>query len=303
MSVTITEVSKSYGDKHAVNNISFEVGKGEILGFLGPNGAGKTTTMKMITCYIAPDQGNINVCGHEVGKNKEEIARHIGYLPEHNPLYLDMYVKEYLGFVAGVHKVKDKKRVISNLIEQTGINQEANKKIKQLSKGYRQRVGLAQAMINDPEVLILDEPTSGLDPNQLIGIRSLIKELGKEKTVIFSTHIMQEVQALCDRVTIINEGNLIIDESIDKLDAHMKGEQSISIKFEKSIDLDKFTTGYDNISVSSIGKHEYQIVYTTDESINAALFDFAVQEGNRILEMKSSSLSMEEIFQKLTLQN
>lgn len=303
MSITISGVSKSYGAKHAVNNISLQVDKGEILGFLGPNGAGKTTTMKMITCYITPDVGDITVCGHSVKNNKEVIAKHIGYLPEHNPLYLDMYVKEYLGFVAGVHKVKDKNKVISELIEQTGINQESNKKIKQLSKGYRQRVGLAQAMINDPEVLILDEPTSGLDPNQLIGIRSLIKELGKEKTVIFSTHIMQEVQALCDRVTIINEGNLIVDESIDALDSHMNGEQIVSVKFESAIDLKNFASQFDDLTISEKGLNEYQISYSKSENINAALFDYAVEESNRILEMKTSSLSMEEIFQKLTLQN
>jgi len=303
MSVTLSGVSKSYGSKKAVDDITLQVGKGEILGFLGPNGAGKTTTMKMITCYIPQDEGSISVCGLDVTKNKEEIAKQIGYLPEHNPLYLEMYVKEYLGFVAGVHGVSNKQAVISNLIEKTGIGKECNKRIKQLSKGYRQRVGLAQAMIHDPAVLILDEPTSGLDPNQLIDIRSLIKELGKEKTVIFSTHIMQEVQALCDRVTIINEGRLIVDESIGALDSQLSGEKVVVVKFEKPVSLDAFLSSHPDASITKQTDNEYHIAYSKDQNLNADIFDYAVQNSNRILEMKSSSLSVEEIFQKLTLQN
>lgn len=303
MSVTLTEVSKSYGAKKAVNAISLQVDKGEILGFLGPNGAGKTTTMKMITSYIPIDSGSISICGMDISTDKEKIAHHIGYLPEHNPLYLDMYVKEYLHFVAGVHKVNKKNQVIKQLLEKTGIGKESNKKINQLSKGYRQRVGLAQAMINDPDVLILDEPTSGLDPNQLIDIRALIKELGEEKIVIFSTHIMQEVQALCDRVAIINEGNLVVDESIESLDSHLNGETVVKVKFENPIDLDDFRQKHAKVKITQKGNAEFQFTSTAAEKLNAVIFDYAVSKSNRILEMNSSALSIEEIFQKLTLQN
>lgn len=303
MSVKLSNVSKSYDGKKAVNNISFEVGKGEILGFLGPNGAGKTTTMKMITCYLGQDEGEIDVCGLSASKSQKEIARHVGYLPEHNPLYKDLYVKEYLHFVAGIHKVSDKTKVINSLIEKTGIDKECNKRINQLSKGYRQRVGLAQAMIHNPDVLILDEPTSGLDPNQLIDIRSLIQELGKEKTVIFSTHIMQEVQALCDRVTIINEGNLIVDESIDNLQSHLSGEKVITVRFESDLAIPDFQKHFQDVKVKKMEGSSYQISTVNSTDLNAALFDYAVSKKNRILEMKNSELSVEEIFQKLTLQN
>lgn len=303
MSVLLSNVSKSYSGKTAVDHISFEVGKGEILGFLGPNGAGKTTTMKMITCYLDQDEGEINVCGYDAQKDEKEIAKRIGYLPEHNPLYQDMYVREYLTFVAGIHKIGNKNQVIDSLIDKTGIGKERNKKINQLSKGYRQRVGLAQAMIHDPEVLILDEPTSGLDPNQLIDIRNLIKSLGEEKTVIFSTHIMQEVQALCDRVAIINEGKLIVDKSISDLQSHLKGERVVSVVFERSLDLIKFKSRFSNIKIKDLGQKKFQFTANTDINLNAELFDYAVDQNNRILEMNSSSLSVEEIFQKLTLQN
>ena len=303
MSVKLSNVSKSYNGKTAVDNISFEVGKGEILGFLGPNGAGKTTTMKMITCYLSQDKGEISVCGFDAQKNQKEIAKNIGYLPEHNPLYQDMYVKEYLSFVAGVHKIRHSNQVIDSLIDKTGIGKESIKRISQLSKGYRQRVGLAQAMIHDPEVLILDEPTSGLDPNQLIDIRHLIKSLGEEKTVIFSTHIMQEVQALCDRVAIINEGELIVDKTISDLQSHLKGEKVVTIVFELNLDLGKFKSRFGNIKVKDLGQKKYQFSTDSDINLNAEIFDHAVDQNNRILEMNSSSLSVEEIFQKLTLQN
>jgi len=303
MSVKLSNVSKSYSGKKAVDKISFEVGKGEILGFLGPNGAGKTTTMKMITCYLAQDEGEISVCGLDTKISQQDIAYHIGYLPEHNPLYKDLYVKEYLYFVAGIYKIKDKTKVINNLIDKTGIGKERNKRINQLSKGYRQRVGLAQAIINDPDVLILDEPTSGLDPNQLIDIRNLIKELGAEKTVIFSTHIMQEVQALCDRVTIINDGKLIVDESIDSLRSHLSGDNVVTVRFESRIEVEDLKDKIQNIEISVIENSSYRISSQDGIELNAKLFDYAVSNSNRIIEMKSSTLSVEEIFQKLTLQN
>jgi len=215
MSVHVEQLTKIYGEQKAINQVSFTANQGEVLGFLGPNGAGKTTTMKIITCFIPQSEGKAEVCGFDTATHPTEVRQRIGYLPEHNPLYKDMYVREYLSFMAGLHHLSNKKQRVDELIELTGLTLERNKLIGALSKGYRQRVGLAQAMLHNPEVLILDEPTSGLDPNQLIEIRQLIKSLGKEKTVIFSTHIMQEVQAICDRVLIINRGKIVANDSIE----------------------------------------------------------------------------------------
>jgi ABC-2 type transport system ATP-binding protein len=219
MSLKIQNLTKVYGQQKAVNDISFDVQKGEIVGFLGPNGAGKSTTMKIATCYIPATSGSVEVCGFDVRQSPNDVRRNIGYLPEHNPLYLDMYVKEFLEFVGGIYKIKGNtlKQRIEDVIELVGLQVEQKKKIGQLSKGYRQRVGLAQALIHDPQVLILDEPTTGLDPNQLVEIRSVIKQIGREKTVIFSTHIMQEVEAICDRVVIINKGQIIENQPLNKL--------------------------------------------------------------------------------------
>lgn len=215
MSIRVENLTKLYGTQKAVDGISFSVEPGTVLGFLGPNGAGKSTTMKMLTCYLAPDSGSAQVCGFNIIEQSLEVRKNVGYLPEHNPLYLDLYVKESLDFIAGIHKIENKKQRIAEVIELTGLGPEQNKKIGQLSKGYRQRVGLAQAIIHDPKVLILDEPTSGLDPNQLIDIRQLISDLGKSKTVIFSTHIMQEVEAVCNRVVIISKGKIVLDNSLE----------------------------------------------------------------------------------------
>lgn len=217
MSISVTHVSKVYGKQFALNNVSFEVKKGEIVGFLGPNGAGKSTMMKIITCYIPPTEGDVSVCGLDIWNDSLELRKKIGYLSEANPLYPDMYVAEFLEFIAGVHKIKNKKEAVARVIRMTNLELEQRKKIHALSRGYRQRVGLAQALIHDPEVLILDEPTTGLDPNQLVEIRDLIKECGKSKTVMLSTHIMQEVEAVCDRVIIINRGNIVIDARIGEL--------------------------------------------------------------------------------------
>jgi len=214
MSLSLKSLTKEYGAQKAVDELSFDVSGGTIMGFLGPNGAGKSTTMKMVSCYISPTSGTAEVCGYDIHKNPLQVRKHIGYLPEHNPLYLDMYVREYLQFVAGIHKLDNKKKRAAEMIEMTGLGKEQHKLIGALSKGYRQRVGLAQAMIHNPDVLILDEPTSGLDMNQLVDIRNLIKTLGQEKTVILSTHIMQEVQAMCDRVIIINNGKKVADDPI-----------------------------------------------------------------------------------------
>ena len=217
MSISVSNLTKFYGSQKVVNNISFEINQGEIVGFLGPNGAGKSTTMKMITGFIEANEGNIEVCGISVKKNKLAIKKKIGYLPEANPLYFDLYIREYLTFIAGIHSIKDSKKRIEEVIKLVGLTVEANKKIGQLSKGYKQRVGLAAALIHDPEVLILDEPTSGLDPNQIIEIRTVIQNLGKMKTILFSSHIMQEVEAICKRVIIINKGNIVADDQVDSI--------------------------------------------------------------------------------------
>lgn len=230
MSISISNLTKVYGQQKALDNVSLEINKGEIVGLLGPNGAGKSTMMKIITCFIPPSQGEISVCGYNIFDDSMEIRKKIGYLPEHNPLYLDMYVREFLSFIAGIHKLgKEKKERVEYMIELTGLRKEVNKKIGALSKGYRQRVGIAQAMIHDPEVLILDEPTSGLDPNQLMEIRELIKNAGKDKTVLLSTHIMQEVEAVCGRTIIINNGRVVADDDTKIL----AGEQSLETIFRK----------------------------------------------------------------------
>ena len=235
MSVYINGLTKKFGTQTAVNNLSFDAHPGQILGFLGPNGAGKTTTMKMICCYMEPTEGTAIIDGDDIMTSPLAVKKKIGYLPEHNPLYEEMFVKEFLQFVASIHRIENKNARISEVIGMTGLGSEQNKIIGTLSKGFRQRVGLAQAIIHDPSVLILDEPTSGLDMNQLVDIRKLIKELSREKTVIFSSHIMQEVQALCDRVVIINDGSLVADESIENLSSMMKGRQIISVEIEEKL--------------------------------------------------------------------
>ena len=239
MSVKVEQLTKIYGEQKAVNGISFSAEPGQVLGFLGPNGAGKSTTMKIVSCFIPPTSGHASLCGFDVAENPIEVRRNLGYLPEHNPLYLDMYVKESLGFIADIHGLANKKQRIAEVIELTGLGVEQHKKVGALSKGYRQRVGIAQAIIHDPKVLILDEPTSGLDPNQLIEIRNLIKELGKSKTVILSTHIMQEVEAVCDRAVIINQGNIVADDSLSKL-KQVYGDHSLESIFQKLTRIENF---------------------------------------------------------------
>lgn len=230
MSISIQNLTKLYNEQKALDNVSLEINNGEIVGLLGPNGAGKSTMMKIITCFIPPTKGSVKVCGYDIFDNPMDVRKKIGYLPEHNPLYLDMYVREFLDFIAGVHGLgKQKKERIEQMIEMTGLTKEVNKKIGTLSKGYRQRVGIAQAMIHDPEVLILDEPTSGLDPNQLVEVRDLIKNAGKDKTVLLSTHIMQEVEAVCDRTIIINNGQVVADDNTK----HLASGQSLETIFRK----------------------------------------------------------------------
>ena len=300
MSVIVKNISKEYGAQKAVNDISFEAKKGEVLGFLGPNGAGKTTTMKIISCYIPQTNGSASVCGFDVNDDPMEVRKKIGYLPEHNPLYLEMYVKEYLNFISKVHKVSGAKSRISDLIEMTGLGKEQGKKIGQLSKGYRQRVGLAQAMLHDPEVLILDEPTSGLDPNQLVEIRSLIKQLGKEKTVIFSTHIMQEVQAICDRVVIINNGNLVADDPIERLQERIKGAVVVNIEFLEKVEKDALQKISGVASIRKGNKNQWQLTAENNIDIRPEIFKFAIDKKLTLVELHKELSSVEDVFQSLT---
>jgi ABC-2 type transport system ATP-binding protein len=300
MSVIVENLTKIYGTQHAVDNISFEAKKGEILGFLGPNGAGKSTTMKMLTCFIPQSSGKASVCGFDVEKEPMEVRKKIGYLPENNPLYRDMYVQEYLLFIAGLHKVANKKAIVDEMIERTGLLPERHKIINALSRGYKQRVGLAQAMLHNPEVLILDEPTSGLDPNQLVDIRSLIRELGKEKTVIFSSHIMQEVQALCDRVIIINRGKLVANDSIEDLRKKVAGEVIITVEFQGNVQASSLQKIKGVNTVKALNNNSFQLITSFDDDIRPDIFRFAVEKNLPLLEMHREISTIEDIFQKLT---
>jgi len=300
MSIVVNGITKIFGTQTAVNNVSFSAKPGEIVGFLGPNGAGKSTTMKMLCCYLEPSSGTAEVEGFDILKNPLEVRKNIGYLPEQNPLYDDMYVREYLGFVAGLHKIKNPDKRIDEVIQTTGLEKEQHKIIGTLSKGYKQRVGLAQAIIHDPKVLILDEPTSGLDMNQLVGIRQLIREMGKEKTVIFSSHIMQEIQALCHRVLIINDGVLIADDSIADLQARVSGQTKVVVVFSNDqYSKDPFLAVPGVISVQKEGDR-LTILGKDDADIKPGIFKAAVDSGLTIVEMKSELMNMESIFRQLT---
>ena len=296
MSIEVLSVTKSYGNQLALNEISFSANKGEIIGFLGPNGAGKSTMMKIITGFISPTKGTVLVSGINVLKSPEEAKAKIGYLPEQNPLYQEMYVKEYLQFQASIFKVS--KETIGTVIETVGLSPEVHKKISQLSKGYQQRVGIAAAIIHNPDVLILDEPTTGLDPNQIQEIRNLLTKLGKEKTILFSTHIMQEVEALCDRVIIINKGELLIDTSIEEL--KQSNEQIIEVTFDYKIE-EQFIQRLPNIiSYKNNFDNTWYITFDSSEDMRGVIFDFAQENGLKILELNSKNQSLETLFTKLT---
>ncbi len=302
MSVKVQQLTKIYGQQKAVNNVSFEASEGEVLGFLGPNGAGKSTTMKIISCFIPQTEGTVKVCGYDVKDNPMEVREQIGYLPEHNPLYLDMYVREYLQFVARLHHLgKETPKRIEEMIELTGLGREQKKKIGQLSKGYRQRVGLAQAMLHNPKVLILDEPTSGLDPNQLIEIRSVIKALGKEKTVILSSHIMQEVQAICDRVVIINKGEIVANDTTTNLQQKTQSSTTITVEFAETTSKVLLSQIPHIAQIESIGGNKWQILTSENQDIRAAIFHFAVQNNLTLLEMHKEANTLEDVFRELTL--
>lgn len=300
MSVSVNNLVKVYGSQRAVDKVSFDAKKGEVLGFLGPNGAGKSTTMKIITGFIPQTSGNTTVCGFDTKNNPLEVQKRIGYLPEKNPLYKDMFVKEYLTFVAGLHKIPNVKNRVAEMIEQTGLTREQGKIINSLSKGYKQRVGLAQAMLHDPEVLILDEPTSGLDPNQLVEIRALIKKIGAEKTVIFSTHIMQEVQAICDRVVIINKGKMVANDTIESLQNRIAGGTIITVEFAQATSNNQLLKIRGIKNVKSLGNNRFELVSNKKEDVRGQVFNFAVANKLTLLEMKRETYSVENVFQELT---
>lgn len=301
MSIEVKNISKQYGKQFALDDVTFSIGSGEVVGFLGPNGAGKSTMMKILTTYIGPTMGDAYVCGHHVVDDSMEVRRKVGYLPEHNPLYLDMYVREYLGLVAGLHKVKGKKERIEEVIELVGLGVESHKKIQELSKGYRQRVGLAQAIVHDPEVLILDEPTSGLDPNQLVDIRNLIKTLGQKKTVMLSTHIMQEVEAICDRVIIVNKGRIVADKDAKSLVASSSGStQVIEVEFGDEVLTDDLRSIPGLMEVKHIQGNTFDLIGAEDADLRKSIFDWAVENKRSILSQKVKQRSLEEVFKELT---
>lgn len=302
MSVLVENITKTYGSQNAVDNINFKVSEGEIVGFLGPNGAGKTTTMKILTGFIPQTKGTAKVCGINVAENSIDVRKNIGYLPEHNPLYLDMFVKEYLNFVAKVHKVENIKSRISEIIELTGLQIEQHKKIGQLSKGYRQRVGLASALIHNPKVLILDEPTTGLDPNQLAEIRQLIKTLGKNKTVIFSTHIMQEVEAVCDRVIIINKGKIVADNNVSALQ-NKDAKNIYHIEFLQPLNEIGFNKLSQLQNVEQLNRKPSGLLECASNSktdLRPAIFNFAVENNLTLIGLNKQENSLEDIFKELT---
>lgn len=296
MSIKVENITKTYGNQLALKNVSFEINNPEIVGFLGPNGAGKSTMMRILTTYLPATNGTATVNNYNVSTEKNKVQQSIGYLPEHNPLYLDLYVREYLKFNADVYNINSSK--IDNVIELTGLTSESNKKIGKLSKGYRQRVGLANALLHNPDILILDEPTTGLDPNQLVEIRSLIKSLGKEKTVFLSTHIMQEVEAMCDRVIIINKGEIVLDKKLDDL---RKGdEQVVIVEFDYRVE-DAFLKKLPKVkTVENTYGFVYEITFSTSKDMRSHVFDFAHDNDLKILQLNQKNTSLESLFTSLT---
>lgn len=298
MSIKVENLSKFYGTQQALKNVSFSIEKGEIVGFLGPNGAGKSTLMKILTTYIDANEGIAFVNGFDVKTQQKNVQQSIGYLPEHNPLYLDLYVKEYLEFNADVYKIA--KSRIDEVIQLTGLTPESHKKIGQLSKGYRQRVGLATALLHNPEVLILDEPTTGLDPNQLSEIRDLIKNIGKEKTVFLSTHIMQEVEAICDRVIIIKHGEIVADNKLQQI-FNEENDQVIEVEFDFKVE-EEFIKRLQNLkSYHNIHDMQWELIFNSDKDMRPVLFDFAQEIGVKILSMQLKNKNLETIFREKTL--
>jgi ABC-2 type transport system ATP-binding protein len=301
MSIEVQNLSKKYQEQLAINEISFKVNSGEIVGFLGPNGAGKSTTMKIISCFIKPTSGDVLVDGVSIDKDELSVKSKIGYLPEHNPLYEDMYVRESISFIAQMHNIKNIKVAVQGVIKKVGLVKEAHKKIGQLSKGYKQRVGIAQAIVHDPKVLILDEPTSGLDPNQLEDIRTLIKELGKNKTVILSTHIMQEVESICDRIIVIKNGSIVADRNLEQNSNTLNNikEQIVSVEFENEISITQLKKGLPKIKIEK-KENKFLFYYNGNEDLRKLISSFAQKDELLILEIKKHSDKLEDLFKKLT---
>lgn len=302
MSINITHLTKEFGDQKAVDDISFRVKAGEIVGFLGPNGAGKSTTMKISTGYLPPTSGTVEIAGFDVVQNSLEVRKIVGYLPENNPLYTDMYVHEYLRFIGRLHGFKGRtlSKRVEDIINMCGLTIEQNKKIEALSKGYRQRVGLGQALIHDPDVLIMDEPTTGLDPNQIVEIRQLIKNVSADKTVIFSSHIMQEVQQLCDRVVVINSGNIVADEGIEELRKRIGGKKVVIAEFSEHIEIADLLAIPEIRNVEVEDNNIYRLFSNEDADIRAAIFRLAAEKELSLIGLKQEEQSMEQIFQELT---
>jgi ABC-2 type transport system ATP-binding protein len=297
MSISVKNISKSYGSQKALDNVSFTINKGEIVGFLGPNGAGKSTLMKILTTYIAADEGVATVNDNDVVLNSKAVQQAIGYLPEHNPLYLDLYVREYLEFNATIYKVE--KSRIEEVIVLTGLSSERHKKIGELSKGFRQRVGLANALLHNPEVLILDEPTTGLDPNQLLEIRNVIKNAGKDKTIFLSTHIMQEVEAICDRVIIIDKGKIVADKKLDKLISATK-EQIIEVEFDYKIEKEAVAKIENLVSYKNTHDMVWELIFLSENDMRPAVFDFAQNNGLKTLQINQKNKNLEAVFREIT---
>lgn len=302
MSIVVKDLLKQFGEQKAVNQISFTVNKGEIVGFLGPNGAGKSTTMKMITGYLQPDSGGVQVCGVDVVSDTLAVKSKIGYLPESNALYYEMYVREYLDFLAGVHGITDKKNRIENVIAQVGLTPESKKRIGQLSKGYKQRVGLAGALLHNPEVLILDEPTSGLDPNQIVEIRNVIKEQGRDKLVLFSSHIMQEVEAICDRVIIINKGTIVADDLLQNLQGSQRNNV-VNVQFKEPLESEWLRRLQGVSKVEKQDAFRWQLHTEEPEAVRKQLLEMALQHNLNIVSLQSENQSLEHVFRSLTNQN
>ena len=299
MSIEVKNVTKIYGEQKALNDVSFSIEPGNIVGFLGPNGAGKSTMMKIITCFLPQTSGSVSVCGYDVIENPIDVKRQVGYLPEHNPLYLDMYVKEYLDFVGGVYKINDRKARVKEMIDMVGLGIEQNKKIGALSKGYRQRVGLAQAIIHDPKVLILDEPTTGLDPNQLEEIRGLIKNIGRDKTIMLSTHIMQEVEAICDKTIIVNHGKIVANENTQDLRSQQDKHIVLTVEFDKDVNVKDLQKIEGVIQVKSSTNNVW-LFEIKDDAVRNNIFQFAMQKEIVVLSIQKEEQSLESVFKKLT---
>ena len=305
MSIAVKNLTKIFGHQKALDNISFSIGQGEIVGFLGPNGAGKSTTMKIATCYLPPTSGSLEVCGLSVIEQPLQVRQQVGYLPEHNPLYLDMYVHEYLGFIGHIHKLRGKvlRQQVKRVVEMFGLTKEQNKILGALSKGYRQRVGLAQALIHDPKVLILDEPTTGLDPNQITEIRNLILEVSKEKTVLFSTHIMQEVQAICQRVVIIDNGKIVADKAVDQLQGepvHQDKHQTFRVSFKNKVNEIDLAQIAGVLEVSQSEDGSFLLTAPEGNDIREEIFNHAVVQKWTLIELTRESHSLEQVFKQLT---